>query len=220
MEAGAETRAETGPGSGEQPTRWEEEGQGGIKAWAVGAMNVTDPLTIELYNHPLMTTIQNHPPVKGVLAWSDRAEQAHFLNGKLAHLRQSVVDLTKHGVSAVKQYGVAGFVSVVVESVLYWLFILVPASAYMYHAGPGAIDEAWLPTLSDPESVAEFGKLIGGAYVFSKIPPIEAARWAWAAAMVPWFQERLPASLEGGPKIITPSVVDAPSEPDDRAQQD
>jgi hypothetical protein len=91
-----------------------------------------------------------------------------------------------------KEYGAAGVVSVVVESVLYWALILFPASAYMYHNGAGA--GSWLPTPSDPDAVAEFGKLLASAYIFSKIPPIEAGRWAWAIAMIPWFQDRLPSS--------------------------
>merc|ERR1712048_1121362 len=91
----------------------------------------------------------------------------------------------------VKKYGAAGFVSVVVESVLYWVFILIPAAAYMYHTNTGTVDAPWLPTMSDPDSVREFGKLLGGAYLFSKIPPIEAARWAWAFAMAPWFEKHL-----------------------------
>lgn len=219
-EAVAATRSKAGAGTGEQPTLWEEKGQRGTKAWILGAMNATDPKTTALWNHPLMTTFQlasqgvltTHPPVKGVLARSDRAALAHFLTGKLVDLRHSVLNFTNHGASTLKQYGAAGFVSVLVESVLYWIFIIVPVSAYMYHEGPGASGGAWLPTLSDPESVAEFGKMLGGTYLFSKIPPIEAARWAWAFAMIPWFQERMP--------VMTPPVVNAPSELESRAQQD
>ena len=32
---------------------------------------------------------------------------------------------------------------------------------------------------------------MGSGYVFCKIPPIEAARWAWVVAWTPWMAEHV-----------------------------
>jgi hypothetical protein len=149
-------------------------------------MNASDPQAMALQSFP-MATLWNNPQVKGVLALGDSDAQQQLINATLSRFGGMFSDLG----GKIKQYGAAGFISLVVESVAYWVAIIIPASAFMYHRGYGA-GEAWLPALGDPESVAEFGKLLGATYVFSKIPPIEAARWAWAIAMIPWFQERLP----------------------------
>ena len=38
---------------------------------------------------------------------------------------------------------------------------------------------------------------LGSCYVFCKIPPIEAARWAWVFAMTPWIAEQLADGGDG-----------------------
>ena len=35
------------------------------------------------------------------------------------------------------------------------------------------------------------GLQLGSCYVFCKIPPIEAARWAWVFAWTPWIAENV-----------------------------
>jgi hypothetical protein len=83
--------------------------------------------------------------------------------------------------------GRAAFASLVAETVLFWIVFLIPAAVFLYHQNTGI----WMPDRSDPEAWASFMSILGGCYVFCKIPPIEAARWAWVFAWTPWFQEKL-----------------------------
>jgi hypothetical protein len=81
--------------------------------------------------------------------------------------------------------GRAAFASLVAETVVFWIVFLIPAAVFIYHQNTGI----WMPDRSDPEAWASFMSIIGGCYMFCKIPPIEAARWAWVFAWTPWFQE-------------------------------
>jgi len=83
--------------------------------------------------------------------------------------------------------GQAGFLSLVVETILFWLMFLLPAAAFLYHEQVGT----WVPSYSDPEEWTTFTSILGTCYVFCKMPPIEAARWAWVFAMTPWIAENV-----------------------------
>jgi hypothetical protein len=87
----------------------------------------------------------------------------------------------------VKSNGKAGALSLVAETVVFWVAILIPASLVVFHQQTGA----WAPDQSDPESWAAFTAILGSCYVFCKIPPIEAARWAWVIAWTPWMAENV-----------------------------
>lgn len=191
-------------------------------------------------NHPLITNLQNSPLSKRVLALGDPAVLVmvmRLLDMTLIHLGRKAAEMLAFGDRAVRQleltlehlgqkllhishlrdqvlrtfreYGAAGIISLLVGTIAYWLLVLLPASAYMFHGVTGA----WLPTLSDPKSVAAFGKILGGVFLCTHLPPIEAARWAWVLSMVPWFQERLPPALKGAGDVNTmqPVLVDANS---------
>jgi diketogulonate reductase-like aldo/keto reductase len=168
----------------------------GAKAWLLGTMRAEDPKAIALYNslpskffrNPLVAT------VKGVLAWDRREAQKRLLKIYLAKAGRSITGLKDALAGKVKKYGVAGLIAFIVQDILYWAFVIIPASSYMYHTREEG-DGSWVPALSEADDTGAFLKLIGGVYLFSKIPPIEAARWAWSISMIPWFQERLPASL-------------------------
>ena len=86
-----------------------------------------------------------------------------------------------------KSNGKAGALSLVAETVVFWVAILIPASLVVFHQQTGA----WVPDQSDPESWAAFTAILGSVYVFCKIPPIEAARWAWVIAWTPWMAENV-----------------------------
>ena len=93
----------------------------------------------------------------------------------------------------VLELGPAGAISLLVETILFWVIFLLPATSYLYHQQTP--DGSWLPNFSDTEQVKSYGSVLGGAYVFSKLPPIEVFRWTWAIAMTPMIAERMPDDL-------------------------
>ena len=101
--------------------------------------------------------------------------------------RQRGADAARGLFAKVKSQGKAGVLSLVAETVVFWIVILIPASLAVYHQQTGA----WAPDQSDPESWAAFTAILGSCYVFCKIPPIEAARWAWVIAWTPWMAENV-----------------------------
>jgi hypothetical protein len=212
----------------------------GLKVWPQGNMDVLGPKVITLKNHPLVATLQNSPLSLGaVLALQSllALDENHSMLAPMLALmlvlapmlvpmlvlveRQLQVTLERLGrkllhishlrdqvLRTIRKYGVAGIISVLVGTVSYWLLFLLPVSAYIYHGATSA----WLPTLSNPKSIAAFGKILGGVFFCTHLPPIEAARWAWVLSMVPWFQERLPPVLRGAGDLNTmasqPLMVD------------
>eukprot|EP00747_Dinoflagellata_sp_TGD_P171020 gnl/TRDRNA2_/TRDRNA2_204016_c0_seq1.p1 gnl/TRDRNA2_/TRDRNA2_204016_c0~~gnl/TRDRNA2_/TRDRNA2_204016_c0_seq1.p1 ORF type:complete len:344 (+),score=22.12 gnl/TRDRNA2_/TRDRNA2_204016_c0_seq1:84-1115(+) len=181
------------------------------ETWLVGTTNASDLQVNNPRNDTPVTRLWNQHLVKRVLALGIRAAHIRLLNVTLAYLGRSLVYLKDQILSKIKKYGVAGFISYLVEDVLFFGLILIPASGYMYHTTTGA----WLPSLSNPQSLADFGKLLGGAYLFSiACPPIEAARWALTLAMIPWIQKRLPPALRDF-NITWPASVDADRGSDD-----
>lgn len=99
--------------------------------------------------------------------------------------------------SKVKSQGKAGVLSLVAETVVFWIAILIPASLFLYHQQTGL----WAPDSGDPESWAAFTTILGSCYVFCKIPPIEAARWAWVLAWTPWMAENLLGESPGSDQV-------------------
>jgi len=87
----------------------------------------------------------------------------------------------------VSSQGRAGLISLVVETVLFWLIFLLPAALFLFHEQTGC----WMPDRTDPTMWAAFTRTLSACYVFCKMPPIEAARWAWVFAMTPWISENL-----------------------------
>ena len=73
------------------------------------------------------------------------------------------------------------------------IIFLIPASAYLFHQQSGG----WLPQPDDTESVAAFTTILGANYLFCKVPPIEAARWAWVFWATPWFAEHVTGEQAG-----------------------
>lgn len=72
-----------------------------------------------------------------------------------------------------QDYGSAGIVSLIAETVMFWLFFLLPAAVALYHHQTGH----FVPALADRDAVAEFGSTLGACYLFCKLCiPIEAAR--------------------------------------------
>jgi hypothetical protein len=86
----------------------------------------------------------------------------------------------------VQSQGQAGFIALLAETVVFWVACLIPAALIIWHEQSGS----WNPN-SDPESWATFMATLGSCYVFCKIPPIEAARWAWVFAWTPWIAENV-----------------------------
>ncbi len=89
----------------------------------------------------------------------------------------------------VKENGIAGLVALLIEVVAFNLFILLPATLFLFHQRIGL----WLPT---PATTAEFWKAFGATYIFCKFPPIEAARFAFAFRIIPWVADRLPEDVK------------------------
>jgi len=87
----------------------------------------------------------------------------------------------------ISSQGRAGLISLVVETVLFWLIFLLPAALFLFHEQTGC----WMPDKTDPTMWADFTRILSACYVFCKMPPIEAARWAWVFAMTPWISENL-----------------------------
>jgi hypothetical protein len=168
----------------------------GAKAWLLGTMRASDPKAVALQNNPHLTTLWRNPLVRGVLAWDRRDLQVRILKRHLSRLGRPLAEFKETALSKVKEYGVAGVISFVVQDVVYWTFVIIPVSAYLFHNKDDTSGQ-WLPSMSDPDCVGEYAKLVASVYLFSKIPPIEAARWAWAISMIPWWQAALPASLTG-----------------------
>ena len=96
----------------------------------------------------------------------------------------------------VQSQGKAGAIALVAETVLFWLCLLIPASLFTHHQQSGS----WNPQL-DPESWARFTSILSGCYVFCKIPPIEAARWAWVFAWTPWIAENILGGTPQGDSV-------------------
>jgi len=105
-------------------------------------------------------------------------------------------------------YGPAGALALALETTLFWVIFLLPATAYFFHKQSGL----YVPLFSDSKSLKQFGSVFGGVYVFSKIPPIEAARWACAFAMTPWIAERIPDDLNEAMKKGMPFRSEAEEE--------
>lgn len=103
-------------------------------------------------------------------------------------LGRGALSFLEDGLDAARKYGAAGLVSLVVETVIFWLVFILPASAFIFHQSSGA----WVPELDDADAIAAFWSGAGGVWLFCKIPPIEAARWAWVFAMTPWVQKNVP----------------------------
>ena len=62
--------------------------------------------------------------------------------------------------------------SLVVETVGFWLFVMGPAAAFMFHRETGD----WVP--GDREAARQFAQFFASVWVFCRIPPVEGARWA------------------------------------------
>eukprot|EP00747_Dinoflagellata_sp_TGD_P196418 gnl/TRDRNA2_/TRDRNA2_66449_c0_seq1.p1 gnl/TRDRNA2_/TRDRNA2_66449_c0~~gnl/TRDRNA2_/TRDRNA2_66449_c0_seq1.p1 ORF type:complete len:318 (-),score=33.96 gnl/TRDRNA2_/TRDRNA2_66449_c0_seq1:88-1041(-) len=181
-----EVRAASDRAVKEMQGHWQD-----AQVWLLGVQNASDPSVAKLRNHPLVTSVAANSAVRGVLSWGHLSAQLRVLNVTLARLGRSLSVIKDKALSSVSKYGVAGILSLVVEQVVVWFFIILPVTSYIFHTSFGVGGGPWLPSLGDPESLAEFGKVLGGVWVGSKFPPFEAARWAWIISMVPWFQERL-----------------------------
>ena len=105
-------------------------------------------------------------------------------------------------------YGPAGAMAIFVETVLFWILFLLPTVVYLFHEQ----SNVWIP--KDEECWKQFGSILGGAYLFSKIPPIEAVRWAWAFSMVPWTSAWMPDDLKEAMKEGMPSFMSSNDESD------
>lgn len=101
--------------------------------------------------------------------------------------QQRGADAARGLLTKFKSQGKAGLLSLVAETVVFWIAILIPASLFIFHQQTGT----WAPDTSDPESWTAFTTILGSCYVFCKIPPIEAARWAWVIAWTPWMAENV-----------------------------
>ena len=73
------------------------------------------------------------------------------------------------------------------------------AACFLYHRSHGA----WAPDVADAKSCGDFTSIVVQAYIFCKIPPIEAARWAWVFAMTPWIADQLNQPTGEGVKEAT-----------------
>lgn len=85
----------------------------------------------------------------------------------------------------VKKYGVAGVLALAVEVVAFNIFILLPATLFVFHQQSGL----FIPT---PATSGKFYGAFASVYLFCKFPPIEAARFAFAFKIIPWVETKMP----------------------------
>ena len=85
------------------------------------------------------------------------------------------------------ELGKAGALSLLVESLLFYILFLLPVCSFIFQRETGT----FLPDMANPEAVAEFTKTFGSCWLMARFPPVDAARWAWVFWMTPWFADRL-----------------------------
>ena len=86
-------------------------------------------------------------------------------------------------VEGLKKYGFAGLLAVVIDTVVFWIFLMIPSTAFLFHRTTGV----WIPGRADTAVVS---KIFGGVWLFCRLPPVEAARWAWKVWLVRWLGKR------------------------------
>ena len=97
-------------------------------------------------------------------------------------------------VESVTRLGAAGALSLVVETVGFWLFVMGPAAAFMFHRETGD----WVP--GDREAARQFAQFFASVWVFCRIPPVEGARWALVFALAPWLQDHVIGAVDDKPR--------------------
>lgn len=122
-----------------------------------------------------------------------RVQHTQQQTGNRPSVTESMVAAFQSMHKQVESQGKAGLISLVVETVLFWILFLLPTASYLFHQQTGI----WVPVRSDSTQWALFTQLFTTCYIFCKMPPIEAARWAWVLAMIPWIGENVLGGTSG-----------------------
>ena len=88
-------------------------------------------------------------------------------------------------VESLTRLGAAGALSLAVETLGFWLFVMGPCASFMFHRETGD----WIP--GDREAARQFAQIFATVWVFCRIPPVEGARWALVFALAPWLQDHV-----------------------------